>query len=417
MSYHGIDSKSARKTLVDDIISGSVRSIAKHPALREWPEFVALKSTEQDPEWHAEGDVLTHTDMVLAECAKVETALESESDRQVLRAAALFHDIAKSRTTRYDPDVGHIIARGHERMGAVQTRYCLHGSSLTHTQRRQVASLVGTHHLVKRSVAQMNSVESTAALERLASQVDTRLLWALELADMRGRICIDQAKQVEQVELFALLCEERGVFGQEPTPWLDDIALDGMRFASNLSRQWVLRETHRQRLTGQMTDRWQALAFAHEHRESEHPQVIVPIGVSGSGKSTTIAELGPEWERVSPDLTRERLYGSAEVQGDGSEVYRLCREQLQSVLRRKGRAVFDATNVIADYREKIVTLCLDYSAYVSYWIFDISRECAIERNRKRERRVPESVIDGQINRFGWPNPDEAHEVQIFDEYR
>lgn len=415
MSWPSISRKSPRKSLVDDVQRAAVRTVGDHPQLTAWPELVALKTTEQDGGWHAEGDVLTHTDMVLEECEAIESELSSDWDREVLRLAALFHDIAKSRTTRYDEELKRVIARGHERMGAVQTRYCLHGSDLSAEQRRMVAALVGTHHLVKRNVARAEEPESIAELERLAASVDTKLLWALEMADMRGRICVDQEKQIETVQLFRMLCEERGIFGNAPLPWLTEENLSELHFGSDLARRWVLGETERQRFRGTMRDQWQAMAFAHEHRNSVHPEVIIPIGISGSGKSTAIAELSDEWVRISPDETRESLYGSADEQGNPSEVYRACRESLQQVLRKKGKAVYDATNIIEDYRAKVLNLCYDYGALVTYWIFDVSRETALGRNRQRERQVPERVIDAQMSRFSWPLPGEAHEVKVIDD--
>jgi putative nucleotidyltransferase with HDIG domain len=325
----------ARFRLFDDVRTGRVRSVSGHPDRASWGELDALARTPQDPGWHAEGDVLVHTDMVLAECATSERELDREEDRALVRLACLLHDIAKPYTTRKDEEVGRVIARGHERMGGVHVRQALCESGLSGRDRRMLAELVATHHLVKRAVKRADDEGAVAALERLAARVDTRLLWALELADMRGRICEDREEQLELVALFRMLCEERGLFGCGPSPWLSEDDVRSIRWASDEARRYALAEGHRRRLAGTVRDRWQALALAHELARAEPPQVIVTVGVAGSGKSTALAELDASWTVISPDEWREENYGDATEQGDPAVVHRACREQLKEVLREK----------------------------------------------------------------------------------
>ena len=67
----------------------------------EW--LYELKNTPQDPEWHAEGNVHVHTDMVLAELYNLldnEASHFNGKQRQALILGALFHDIAKPVCTR-----------------------------------------------------------------------------------------------------------------------------------------------------------------------------------------------------------------------------------------------------------------------------------------------------------------------------
>ncbi|HRI10244.1 MAG TPA: PD-(D/E)XK nuclease family protein, partial [Nannocystaceae bacterium] len=72
------------------------------------PEIAAL-AMEQDPV-HRHKDVLTHTFMVTA----------NTSPRLVVRLAALFHDVGKSRTRRYAK--GKVTFHHHEAVGARMTR-------------------------------------------------------------------------------------------------------------------------------------------------------------------------------------------------------------------------------------------------------------------------------------------------------
>ena len=93
--------------------------------LRRFAWLRALEGTPQEPDYHAEGDVLTHTRMV-AEALIADggwRALEPER-RSVLFAAALLHDVAKPACTQIAAD-GGISSPGHARAGSTMAREIL----------------------------------------------------------------------------------------------------------------------------------------------------------------------------------------------------------------------------------------------------------------------------------------------------
>jgi tRNA nucleotidyltransferase (CCA-adding enzyme) len=66
--------------------------------LRHFPEIAALRGTPQDPEWHPEGDVFSHTQCCLdALVAKTEWFKDGGSP--LLMFAVLAHDFGKAKTT------------------------------------------------------------------------------------------------------------------------------------------------------------------------------------------------------------------------------------------------------------------------------------------------------------------------------
>lgn len=407
-----------RKVLLD-VMSGKNINLTTNPEFSQWEEFRALKSTPQDPEWHAEGDVLIHTEMVLNECTPMIPFLEP-AEVKYLYLSALFHDIAKPETTRYDEELKHTIAPGHERIGGIRTRSMLRvlSEDITNDERRLISQLVATHHLVKRSVKKFeaNDVDAVPYLERLATRVDTKLLWALEMADMKGRTCVDQAKQIEFVEFFRMLCEEHNIFGKAPTPWFVEGQVDDIPFTDHTIESYALAEMHRRRLLGLIKDEYQAKAFLYEVAKTRQkiPYIIFPIGVAGSGKSQAYESLPKGMTRISPDLQREIEYGDESNQENHGKIYQACTEQLKEVLRSGDRAYFDATNIVPDLRKKVVDICHDYGAMVAFWVFDISLETLKKRNRERSRKVPEFVLERQMSKFEWPMPEESHRVVIID---
>ncbi len=68
--------------------------------LEFYPELSALIGIPQDPQWHPEGDVWTHTKHVLDEAANIATRENlSEENRVILLFAALCHDLGKAPTS------------------------------------------------------------------------------------------------------------------------------------------------------------------------------------------------------------------------------------------------------------------------------------------------------------------------------
>ncbi len=81
------------------------------------PEVLAMIGCEQPPEWHPEGDVYTHTRIMLDMLAP-DAPLE-------LCLAVLLHDIAKPPCRTIDRDTGRIRFNGHDAMGATMAEAIL----------------------------------------------------------------------------------------------------------------------------------------------------------------------------------------------------------------------------------------------------------------------------------------------------
>ena len=81
---------------------------------RLFPEFVPLATCRQDPEWHPEGDVWTHTLMVVDEARQRIEGLE-RGPAVAMMLGALCHDLGKPETT-IDSE-GRVKSPGHEDAG------------------------------------------------------------------------------------------------------------------------------------------------------------------------------------------------------------------------------------------------------------------------------------------------------------
>ncbi len=88
--------------------------------LRHFPEIASLRGTLQEPEWHPEGDVLTHTALCLDALASLDGWKNSDATRRAhLSFAVLAHDFGKPATTQRAERRGALrwISPGHEAAG------------------------------------------------------------------------------------------------------------------------------------------------------------------------------------------------------------------------------------------------------------------------------------------------------------
>ncbi|HKZ31612.1 MAG TPA: CCA tRNA nucleotidyltransferase [Vicinamibacteria bacterium] len=153
------------------------------------PELEPLQKTPQDPQWHPEGEVWTHTLQVVDEAAALLEGLEADRPRQLaVMLGALCHDLGKPETTRFED--GRVRSRGHEEAGlrpteALLDRWNVH-SLLGYDVRAQVLALVA-QHLKPGQLYDDRERVTDGAIRRLARKCEADLLYRVARADCLGR--------------------------------------------------------------------------------------------------------------------------------------------------------------------------------------------------------------------------------------
>ena len=179
--------------------------------LDAFPQLELAKTTPQDPVYHAEGDVWTHTQMVVSELLQDGdyTGLTNE-ERETVFLAALLHDVAKCSTTQIADD-GRISQPGHSRRGALDARLMLWEAGTPVSLREAVCRLIAVHQVPFFAFADSRrGVSPEFMVRELSWQVDLHLLVLLARADIRGRICPDVGNVLVNIELFRELALEEG---------------------------------------------------------------------------------------------------------------------------------------------------------------------------------------------------------------
>lgn len=376
----------------------------------ELPWLLRFKDTPQDREWHAEGDVFIHTDMVLSELyqllASEAQAIQGER-RQALILGALLHDIGKPKQTRSAILQGkeRVIAPQHEAIGRSYLANKIQSWGLPFRVVWTVLQLVGEHHMPKQLV---NRNRPASAFASLARQVDLELLYWLEVADMRGRISPDLELQLLYLEEFKALAERYGVW-QQPL----DIrpSLPALKDLPTPAQDYVYAHALYQWEQERIIQVEEALATTYSHR-LEHAHLVLTCGASGAGKSTWIAKNLPDYQVISLDDLRETISGQRARQEHNGQVRQQAKEDLKAALRNKRNVVWDATNLRQDFREALIQLGRDYHALVTLVVFLLPEEEIITYNRQREHSVPDAVLHKQLEAYQLPSLAEAHQYKV-----
>jgi tRNA nucleotidyltransferase (CCA-adding enzyme) len=174
--------------------------------LAHFPEVGALVGVPQDPEWHPEGDVWTHTLHCCDALAEMPAwrALD-ETTRIVTMMAVLAHDFAKPQCTFATEKHGQmrIVSPGHEPAGAPLAEVFLHRLGASNELLARIPPLVANHlaHLQEptpRSVRRLAQRLSPATIEELAFVL---------IADSSGRPPLPQGPPDGLAPLMALARE------------------------------------------------------------------------------------------------------------------------------------------------------------------------------------------------------------------
>ena len=242
------------------------------------PELKPLVGCEQEPDWHPEGDVWTHTLMVIDKAQELSADLD-RPQRAAVMLGAVCHDLGKPATTAVLE--GRIRSLEHEEAGIEPTLRLLDRLNV-HTiegydVRQQVVGLVA-HHL-KPGMLRKAAQVSDGAFRRLAQKVDLELLARVARADCLGRT---GSFDCSAMDWFLERARALGVEHQPPAPLLLGRHLLALGVSPGPAMGEILKQVYEKQLDGAITTAEEGIEEAKEI-------------LSDPGSHSTHSRHRPEW--------------------------------------------------------------------------------------------------------------------------
>lgn len=354
---------------------------------------VPMSRTEQNPQFHAEGDVWTHTKMVCKELVKLDAFRGLSEDRQqAVFLAALLHDIGKIPTTRWED--GRWVSPNHTMVGSKMARqYLWQDVGLCGTPEKQqfretVCNLIRYHSFPPHAIDDPDGKRKLLAIAangQNCPMFTIELLCALCEADALGRVCKDEQDRlhmVEQVQLCREFAKESGCYGS-PFPFLSAHTRYSYLSGKDIAPKVALYD-----------DTW--------------GEVVLISGLPGTGKDTWIQVHYPDLPMISLDEIRKEM--RIAPTDNQSKVLEIARERAREMLRKKQPFVWNATNLSPMVRAKQIKLFTQYHASTRIVYLETDWNEQLRRNAGRPDAVPEQAICHMMEELVLPEAKEAHRV-------
>ena len=139
-----------------------------------------------------------------------------------------------------------------------------------------------------------------------------------------------------------------------------------------------------------------------QYLDTKQPNVVLPIGTSGSGKSTFIKSLPQEnLVVIEPDAMRVEFTGDINDKSKDKEIYIEAANRAIKAIKQGKQVVFDTTNLTKDKRLPFIEAIKKAipTANIQYKLMELNPELAKQRIKAQIARgenranVPDSTID------------------------
>ena len=127
--------------------------------------------------------------------------------------------------------------------------------------------------------------------------------------------------------------------------------------------------------------------------------LYIPIGISGSGKSTFLSKNFTANSIVSSDHCREIVSGDESNQKCSKDAFDLFHFIIEKKMKWNQLVVADATNLNSKARKKLLDIADKFEYNTVMLIMNVTLSECLERNKTRENPRPKHVLTRQHDSF------------------
>lgn len=147
--------------------------------------------------------------------------------------------------------------------------------------------------------------------------------------------------------------------------------------------------------------------------------LIYTVGISASGKSTFcnqyIIPANPNIIYLSSDFCRSIIGIGEEDQSVSADTFRFIETATSYFLQQNKTVLIDATFTSKRSRKNIIEIARKLNQEIICYYFDVPLDVCKERNKKRSRIVPESILEKQYNNLSLPSYEDVDVLHTVNE--
>ena len=243
--------------------------------IRHFPEIAALDGVPQEPEWHPEGDVLTHTNHCLDALVRLPAWRDGGAPaRRILSFSVLAHDFGKPTTTKQVERRGQLRWTSHEHEAA--------GGPLAETFLRRIgAPLQLIDHVRPLVINHLmhhhgQRAQRDTTVRRLAKKIAPATLDELitvMLADHFGRPPLIPRETVERIEHLRAGAQRLALEHSAPKPIVLGRHLIALGYQPGPQFKQALDAAFESQLDGAFNDEVGGIAWMGNYLRAHPPRI------------------------------------------------------------------------------------------------------------------------------------------------
>ena len=148
--------------------------------------------------------------------------------------------------------------------------------------------------------------------------------------------------------------------------------------------------------------------------EEAKPKIIMLVGLPGSGKSFYANQCNlHKMTILSSDMLRKELLNDENDQKHNEKVFNILHQRIRDCLLAGQSVIYDATNLNKDRRIKFLKTISNIDCIKEAVCIMTPYQVCLEQNKKRDRVVPESVIERMYKSWNPPHISEGFDCVKF----